>query len=160
MSYAPYEFKEHNFIMPKDMKDCYFLVEFYFLVGFLEKKLPLEIVQFIFAIVKEKQKILRALHVANRALHVANRALREANWAYQKTIHSVLDEYQYHRSENLCPWGDLWRPMGMNGRLECLKYSDEVNLADEVNQTKKNKKLWVKKKKEKLSNSKNRGLKR
>jgi hypothetical protein len=50
--------------------------------------------------------------------------------------------------------------MGMNGRLECLKYSDEVNLADEVNQTKKNKKLWVKKKKEKLSNSKNRGLKR
>jgi hypothetical protein len=143
MSYAPYEFKETNLILDKDRKDCYFLVEFYFLVGFLEKKLPLEIVQFIFAIVKERQKILRALHEANRAL-------REANWAYQ-----------YRRCENLCPWGeDLWRPVGMNGRLECLMYSDEDNQADEVNQTKKNKKLWVKKKKEKLSNSKNRGLKR
>lgn len=48
----------------------------------------------------------------------------------------------------------------MNGPLNCLKYSDEVNLADEVNQAKKNKKLWVKKKKEKLLEYKNRGLKR
>ena len=54
-AYAPYEFiKEYNnTYIPRHI--CYFLVEFYFLVGFLEKKLPVEIVQFIFAIVKEKQ---------------------------------------------------------------------------------------------------------
>jgi hypothetical protein len=57
-------------------------------------------------------------------------------------------------------WDPYWRPKGMNGRLDCLMYSDEVNLVDEVNQAKKNKKLWVKKKKEKLLEYKNRGLKR
>ena len=156
MSYAPYEFKETNLILDKDRKDCYFLVEFYFLVGFLEKKLPLEIVQFIFAIVKEKQENLRALHVAS--------------WAYQKTIHSVLDEYRHeyyiyrdeyyeYRYINLGPM-DRWGHIRNNGHLNCLKYSDEVNLADEVNQAKKNKKLWVKKKKGKLLEYKNRGLKR
>ena len=150
MSYAPYEFKETNLILDKDMKDCYFLVEFYFLVGFLEKKLPLEIVQFIFAIVKEKQENLRALHVAS--------------WAYQKTIHSVLDKYrhEYYDEYRYIYFGqmDRWGHIRDNGHLNCLKYADEVNLADEVNQAKKNKKLWVKKKKEKLLGYKNRGLKR
>ena len=164
MSYAPYKFKETNLILDKDRKDCYFLVEFYFLVGFLEKKLPLEIVQFIFAIVKEKQENLRALHVAS--------------WAYQKTIHSVLDEYRHeyykyrdeyyeYRYIYLGPM-DRWGHMRNNDHLNCLKYSDEVSHAEaEVAakaeakaEAKKNKKLWVKKKKEKLLEYKNRGLKR
>jgi len=121
-AYAPYKFKPHNLIMHKDMKGCYFLVEFYFLVGFLEKKLPLKIVQFIFAIVKKKQKILRALHIANRA-----------SWAYL-TMPSVMD-YQTH-FENLVlgTYDPSWRPKDMNVRLACLMYSDKVNLADEVNQ--------------------------
>ena len=66
------------------------------------------------------------------------------------------DEYRYIYFGPMDRWGHIRN----NDHLKCLKYSDEVNLADEVNQAKKNKKLWVKKKKEKLLEYKNRGLKR
>ena len=65
------------------------------------------------------------------------------------------DDYDYERSYS-------W-----NGHLECLKYAHESNKAELAEKLfghsslpKKNKKQWMWKKKEKLSKSKNRGLKR
>ena len=127
-AYAPYEFiKEYtNTYIPRHI--CYFLVEFYFLVGFLEKKLPLEIVQFIFAIVKEKQKI----------------RLVDSTCDHRIIIYKVPHF-------NDVPWDRHPDPETA---------AEAAAKAEARAEAKKNKKLWVKKKKEKLLEYKNRGLKR
>jgi len=143
-AYAPYNFFSRYNNTTID-KDCYFLVEFYFLVDFLKKKLPLEIVQFIFTIVKEKQEKRRALHVAN-SNYRSNDNLYSSPIPFNRPI---IYRYIAH--------------------FECLKYhdSDEVTKAKlsealfgHSSLPKKNKKQWVQEKKEKLSKSKNRYLKR
>ena len=130
MSYAPYEFKETNLILDKDMKDCYFLVEFYFLVGFLEKKLPVEIVQFIFAIVKEKQIRL-----------------------VDSTCNHSVSAVQHIPHLNDVPWDRHPDP-------DPEAAAEAAARAEARAEAKKNKKLWMKKKKGKLLEYKNRGLKR
>jgi len=143
-TYAPYEFiKGYNLIWY--MKKGYFLVEFYFLVDFLEKKLPLEIVQFIFAIVKEKQENLRALHIAS--------------WAYQ-TIPNVMT---YQTIPNVMPYERHFKnsvPWDRHPDPDPEAAAEAAAKAEARAEAKKNKKLWVKKKKEKLLEYKNRGLKR
>ena len=67
--------------------------------------------------------------------------------------------------KNSCPWDEC--SCSWNGHLECLKYpyeSNKAKLAEKLfghsSLPKKNKKQEMSKKKEKLSKSKNRGLKR
>jgi hypothetical protein len=147
-AFAPYKFiKETYLLRDMDWKDCYFLVEFYFLVGFLEKKLPLKIVQFIFAIVKKKQENLHALYIANRALGYKG---IPSVMAYQ-TIPSVMT-YQRH-FEYSVPWDRHPDP-------DPEAAAEAAAKAEARAEAKKNKKLWVKKKKGKLLEYKNRGLKR
>jgi predicted GIY-YIG superfamily endonuclease len=79
-----------------------------------------------------------------------------------------FDEYRYIYFGPMDRWGHIRN----NDHLKCLKYSDKVNpaeveaaaeaaaKAEARAEAKKNKKLWVKKKKEKLLEYKNRGLKR
>jgi hypothetical protein len=144
-AFAPYKFiKETYLLQDKDWKDCYFLVEFYFLLGFLEKKLPLEIVQFIFAIVKKKQQYLHALYIANRALGY-------------KGLPIIINSFTYERHFphlNDVPWVRHPDP------AEAEAAAEAAARAEARAEAKKNKKLWVKNKKEKLLEYKNRGLKR
>jgi len=129
-AYAPYEFiKEYNnTYIPRHI--CYFLVEFYFLVGFLEKKLPLEIVQFIFAIVKEKQIRL-----------------------VDSTCNHSVSAVQHIPHLNDVPWDRHPDP-------DPEVAAEAAARAEARAEAKKNKKLWMKKKKGKLLEYKNRGLKR
>jgi hypothetical protein len=136
-AYAPYEFiKEYkNTYIPRHI--CYFSVEFYFLVGFLEKKLPLKIVQFIFAIVKEEQ------------IRLVNSTCNHHVSVVERILHWNDDPLDWH------PWD--WHP---DPDPDPEAAAEAAARAEARAEAKKNKKLWVKKKKEKLLEYKNRGLKR
>jgi len=157
-AYAPYNFfSRYNDTIDRD---CYFLVEFYFLVDFLKKKLPLDIVQFIFTIVKEKQEQSRALHVAN------------SNYCSYARLKIHVDNSNYCSNYIISS-----SPTYINNDRDFIndKYSEYLPIfdSDKVNKAKlsealfghsslpkKNKKQWVQEKKEKPPKSKNRALKK